>query len=146
MCFFRKRKQKKEEEARRLAEEKARQEEEARLAREKAEQEKLAKEEAAKKPVQSKTKKAVEAKETAEVEEKARKAVYRVVFDKESNLWKIKKDGAKRVIGSTRTKEEALARVQKLAQNQDASFVVSKKDGKFQKKANLNLKKTKAEE
>lgn len=72
--------------------------------------------------------------------EKSKKGVYRVVFDKEDKLWKIKKDGAKRVIDSRKTKEEALARVQELSESQDTKFVVYKKDGKFQKKANLNLK------
>ena len=55
-------------------------------------------------------------------------------------MWKIKKDGAKRIIDSKKTKEEALARVQELSKSQDTKFVVYKKDGKFQKKANLNLK------
>ena len=79
-----------------------------------------------------------------EIEEagKTRKAIYRVIFDKEDRLWKIKKDGAKRVIDSRRTKEEALERVQELSQSQDSKFVVYKKDGKFQKKTNLNLKST----
>ena len=84
----------------------------------------------------SKEEKGVE-KENAE---KPKKGVYRVVFDKEDRLWKIKKDGAKRVIDSRKTKEEALARVQELSESQDIKFVVYKKDGKFQKKANLNLK------
>ena len=75
-----------------------------------------------------------------EVEEKQKKAVYRVIFDKEDRLWKIKKDGAKRVIDSKKTKEEALERVQELRKSQDTNFVVYKKDGKFQKKANLKLK------
>lgn len=75
-----------------------------------------------------------------EVEEKQKKAVYRVIFDKEDKLWKIKKDGAKRVIDSKKTKEEALERVQELSKSQNSSFVVYKKDGKFQKKANLKLK------
>lgn len=78
-----------------------------------------------------------------EVEAPARKAVYRVVYDKEDGLWKIKKDGAARVIDSRKTKEEALARVQELSENQDVKFVVHKKDGKMQKKANLNLKTSK---
>ena len=75
-----------------------------------------------------------------ELEEKQKKAVYRVIFDKEDKLWKIKKDGAKRVIDSKKTKEEALERVQELSKSQDTNFVVYKKDGKFQKKANLKLK------
>lgn len=77
---------------------------------------------------------------TAENVEKQKKSVYRVVFDKEDKLWKIKKDGAKRVIDSKKTKEEALARVQELSKSQDTKFVVYKKDGKFQKKSNLKLK------
>lgn len=71
---------------------------------------------------------------------KSKKGVYRVVFDKEDRLWKIKRDGAKRVIDSRKTKEEALMRAQELSESQDTKFVVYKKDGKFQKKANLNLK------
>lgn len=83
----------------------------------------------------------VDSKEEATNQEKhAKKGVYRVVYDKEDNLWKIKKDGAKRVIDSKKTKEEALKRVQELSQSQDVKFVVYKKDGKFQKKANLKLK------
>ena len=85
--------------------------------------------------------KAAPAKKT--VEAPVRKAVYRVVYDKEDGLWKIKKDGAARVIDSRKTKEEALARVQELSENQDVKFVVHKKDGKMQKKANLNLKASK---
>ena len=62
--------------------------------------------------------------------EKSKKGVYRVVFDKEDKLWKIKRDGAKRVIDSRKTKEEALMRVQELSESQDTKFVVYKKDGK----------------
>ena len=69
-----------------------------------------------------------------------------MIFDKDDKLWKIKKDGAKRIIDSKKTKDEALARVQELSKSQDANFVVYKKDGKFQKKANLNLKSDSAEE
>ena len=75
-----------------------------------------------------------------EDDDKQKKSVYRVIFDKEDKLWKIKKDGAKRVIDSKKTKEEALLRVQELSKSQDTKFVVYKKDGKFQKKANLKLK------
>ena len=78
--------------------------------------------------------------ENEKIEKTEKKAVYRVLFDKEDKMWKIKKDGAKRIIDSKKTKEEALARVQELSKSQDTKFVVYKKDGKFQKKANLNLK------
>ncbi len=171
MCFFRKRKKAKEEEAKRLAEEKAAKEKAEREAKERAEKQRLAKEakeraekekaekEKAEKEMAEKEAKTAKTKKTTdavatkkaaeendevdvEVQEKTRKALYRVVFDKEDKLWKIKKDGAKRVIDSKKTKEEALARVQELADSQDSKFVVYKKDGKFQKKANLNLKST----
>ena len=69
-----------------------------------------------------------------ESETKTRKAVYRVLYDKENRVWFIKKDGAKRKIASFTTKEEALARVKELSASNDLSFIVHKKDGKFQKK------------
>lgn len=92
------------------------------------------------------TKKATTKKEKTEekkVEEKkeekktTKKPIYRVVYDKEARTWVIKKDGAKRTIASYATKEEALARVLDLSQSNDLNFIVHKKDGKFQKKANL---------
>ncbi len=56
------------------------------------------------------------------------------MYDKTDREWKIKKDGAKRVIDSKPTKEEALKRVKELSENKDVAFVVHKMDGKFQKK------------
>lgn len=70
-------------------------------------------------------------------EEKNKKSIYRVVFSKEQNAWQIKKDGAKRIIDSKPTKEEALTRVKELSQSQDTKYIVHKKDGKFQKKSNV---------
>lgn len=58
---------------------------------------------------------------------------YRVVYDKEDRLWKIKRDGARRVIDSYATKDEALERVEELSESNNARVVVHKKDGKFQK-------------
>ncbi len=169
MCFFgRKKKKAKEAEQKRIAEEKAIEEAKQKKLEEeeKAKKESKAKSKPAEKKVQNKekaepkktvkketkTEEVVEVKQepkqedieevNVEVQEKTRKAVYRVIFDKEDRLWKIKKDGAKRVIDSKVTKEEALARVQELSESHDFKFVVYKKDGKFQKKANLNLKST----
>ena len=156
MCFFKKRKARKE--AERLAKEKAEQErlEQERIAKEKAEKEAKEKEKKVAVKAKKETKKeevaeevvVEEVAETAEetTEKKARKAVYRVVFDKEDSLWKIKKDGAKRIIASYKTKQEALDKVQNLSKNQEINFVVMKKDGKFQKKANLKLKSDKKED
>lgn len=73
-------------------------------------------------------------------ESQTKKSVYRVLYDKTDRLWKIKKDDAKRVICSYPTKEEALQRVKELCESMDLNFVVHKKDGKFQKKANINIK------
>lgn len=67
-------------------------------------------------------------------EEKTKKALYRVTYDKEERKWVIKKDGAARIITSYATKAEAMDRVKELSKNQDINFVVKKKDGKFQKK------------
>ena len=67
-------------------------------------------------------------------ETKERKSVYRVVYDRENRVWLIKKDGAKRVIASFATKEEALKRVKELCESQNLKVIVHKKDGKFQKK------------
>ncbi len=67
-------------------------------------------------------------------EEKSKKPVYRVLYDIDDRTWKIKKDGAKRVIASFPTKDEALKRVKELSETNDLNFIVHKKDGKFQKK------------
>lgn len=66
--------------------------------------------------------------------EKIKKPIYRVIYDKEAQLWLIKKDGAKRTIASFVTKEEALNRVKDLSSSNDLNYVVHKKNGKFQKK------------
>ena len=67
-----------------------------------------------------------------------RKAVYRVIYDGENKEWMIKKDGATRVIRRVKTKAEAMEIANRLAENQDLSLTVQKKDGKFQKKRNYN--------
>jgi len=69
----------------------------------------------------------------AEVERKREDTRYRVIFDKETKTWIIKKDGAKRTIRRVRTKEEALKIAKELSKSQDKAVVVHKKDGKFQK-------------
>ncbi len=68
-----------------------------------------------------------------EKEEKEKKSVYRVVYDHENRVWLIKKDGAKRVISSFLTKDEAIKRVKELCESQNMKVIVHKKDGKFQK-------------
>lgn len=67
-------------------------------------------------------------------EDKGKKAIYRVLYNKEDRTWQIKKDGAKRVISSYPTKDEALKRVKELSESNDLNYIVHKKDGKFQKK------------
>lgn len=92
--------------------------------------EKTVKKEEQKKVVEKNTKEKKEEKKKSV----PKKAVYRVLYDKENRCWLIKKDGAKRTITSYPTKEEALNRVKELSESNDLSFVVHKKDGKFQKK------------
>ena len=67
-------------------------------------------------------------------EDKEKKAIYRVLYNKEERTWQIKKDGAQRVISSFPTKDEALKRVKELSESNDLNYIVHKKDGKFQKK------------
>ena len=67
-------------------------------------------------------------------EDKEKKEIYRVLYNKEERTWQIKKDGAKRVISSFPTKDEALKRVKELSESNDLNYIVHKKDGKFQKK------------
>lgn len=80
--------------------------------------------------------KTVTEKKTINKEEKKaeKKPIYRVLYDKENRVWIIKKDGAKRVISSFVTKDEALNRVKELSMSNDMNFIVHKKDGKFQRK------------
>lgn len=70
--------------------------------------------------------------------ETEKKAVYRVVYEKETKEWLIKKDGAQRVIRRVKTKAEALELAKQFSENQDLALSVQKKDGKFQKKVNYN--------
>ena len=71
---------------------------------------------------------------TKEVKETA--GVYRLSYSDKDKQWVIKRDGAKRVIATFHTKEEALKRIKELSNNQEVGFTVKKKDGKFQKKDN----------
>lgn len=67
-------------------------------------------------------------------EEKTKKPIYTVIYNKDDRLWHITKSGAKRVIAKRVTKAEAMEKVKELCENNDMNFVVRKKDGKFQKK------------
>lgn len=58
---------------------------------------------------------------------------YHVGFDEQNNKWIIKKSGAKRVIASFKTKEEALERAKDLAKTSDAKLSVQRKNGQFGK-------------
>lgn len=71
---------------------------------------------------------------TQEKTEKPKTISYRIMYDKETKTWEVRKDQAKRVIRRTKTKKEALEYAQELSQKQELNLVVHKKDGKFQKK------------
>ena len=62
-----------------------------------------------------------------------RKISYRILYDKETKTWEVRKDQAKRVIRRVKTKKEALEIAQELCEKQELNLVVHKKDGKFQK-------------
>lgn len=59
---------------------------------------------------------------------------YRVMHEKETSTWVIKKDGSTRVIRRVKTKEEALDVVKGLSVNQGLNVVVHKRNGQFQAK------------
>ena len=59
---------------------------------------------------------------------------YRVTYDKDKQDWVVKKDGAQKANKRFATKEEATEYAKDLAKRNNASVVLHKKDGKFQKK------------
>ena len=63
-----------------------------------------------------------------------RKISYRILYDRETKTWEVRKDQAKRVIRRVKTKKEALEIAQELCERQELNLVVHKKDGKFQKR------------
>lgn len=73
-------------------------------------------------------------KTSAKTEQPAKAGTYRVIYDREAGDWTIRKDGASRVIRRVGTKEKALKLAKEFSKNGDASLIVHKKDGKFQKK------------
>ena len=75
--------------------------------------------------------------EEKEMSKKEKLNRYRVTYDKEQGNWVVKMDGADRASRRCATKEEALKIAKELAEKKDASLSVHKKDGKFQKKANI---------
>lgn len=89
-----------------------------------------------KKPAAKKsTTKKTEPKSTTKNVAKEQTAVrYNVGFDEENKKWTIKKSGAKRVIASYKTKEEALERAKDLAKTNGAILSVQRKNGQFGKK------------
>lgn len=90
------------------------------------------------KPAPEKAETAVDSQGEDKEEKKKPLGKYVVTYDKDDKTWKIKRDGAKRVIDSKPTKKEAMARVLELSGNQDVGFVAKKKNGQFQSRKNIN--------
>ena len=67
-------------------------------------------------------------------EPKKELGMYRLVYDKNSKDWVIYRDNSEHASRRCKTKKEAQAVLKQLCKNQEASSVVHKKDGKFQKK------------
>ena len=59
---------------------------------------------------------------------------YRVVYDRETFTWVVKKDNNTRVTRRVKTKKEALEIAKELSKRQDVNMTVHKKHAKFQKK------------
>ena len=75
--------------------------------------------------------------EQPEISKKEKLNRYRVTYDKARQNWVVKMDGATRASKRCATKEEALKIAKELAKKKDSKLSVHKKDGKFQKKANV---------
>ena len=58
---------------------------------------------------------------------------FTVKYDRTKDTWVIKKDGVDRVVRRVDTKEEAMNVARALCKKYNASLVVHKKDGKFQR-------------
>ncbi len=81
--------------------------------------------------------KAEETETKPELSKKEKLNRYRVTYDKVNQNWVVKMDGATRASKRCATKEEALKVAKELAKKKDSKLSVHKKDGKFQKKANV---------
>ena len=75
----------------------------------------------------------VVAKSAPKAEDAAAKARYHIGYDDENKRWIIKKSGAKRIIETFKTKEEAMERAKVLAKNSEAKLSVQRKNGQFGK-------------
>lgn len=58
---------------------------------------------------------------------------YVVKYDRLKDSWIIQRSGSERVVRRLRTKEEAMSEARAMCKRQNATLVVHKKDGKFQK-------------
>ncbi len=65
------------------------------------------------------------------------KAIYHIMYNDDKKVWSIKKDKAKRIIATFKTKDEAIARAKKLSDSNDVTIMIYKKDGKVQVLTNL---------
>lgn len=68
-----------------------------------------------------------------EVSQKGGNIKFIVLYDRIKDSWVIKRSGSDRVVRRVDTKEEAMSVARTLCKKHDASLVVHKKDGKFQK-------------
>lgn len=68
-----------------------------------------------------------------EVSQKGGNAKFIVLYDRGKDSWVIKRAGSDRVVRRVDTKEEAMTVARMLCKKYDASLVVHKKDGKFQR-------------
>ena len=79
--------------------------------------------------------------ETAEKKEKSAKkkvAKYHISQNKDddseyASWWRVRKEGSQKTIKYFKTQKEAIAYAEKLAENQDSSIVIHKKDGSIRK-------------
>lgn len=79
------------------------------------------------------------AKETAKTVDKAQAAKkapakkYHIAQRSEDNMWQVKAEGAEKALKLFKTQQEAIDYAKKVADNQEGSIMIHKKDGSFRK-------------
>ncbi len=103
----------------------------------KAKEVKTAKPAAEKKTAATATKKvekpAAKTVDKAQAAKKAPAKKYHIAQRSEDNMWQVKAEGAEKALKLFKTQQEAIDYAKKVADNQEGSIMIHKKDGSFRK-------------
>lgn len=88
------------------------------------------------KPVEEKKAAAKETAKTADKAQTTKKTPakkYHIAQRSEDNMWQVKAEGAEKALKLFKTQQEAIDYAKKVADNQEGSIMIHKKDGSFRK-------------